>query len=206
MPNWCYNITFIYGDKKQLEEFWNVIEKEVLKEGKGLKENSWNNLWLGNIFLHFYNDEEVYDLGLMFRGSFIDSDEESLYFDKEKGFIQMRYETAWNPNVESWDTLLKDFFPKLKEVTQSEEPNEGIYVTNDYDKLFFDDEYYLDACVNDNYYNEYFKSEDDLVKFVNKEFNKDYKSVKEIENDEKWIKKIGKDGGYFFINRFEDYD
>lgn len=206
MPNWCYNTTFIYGDKEQLEEFWNVIEKEVLKGDKGLKANSWGNLWLGNIFLHFYNEEEALKLGLLYRGSFIEGDENALYYNKEKGFIQMQYETAWNPNIESWEQLLYDYFPKLKHATESEESGMGIYVIKDDEKLFFNDKYVLNALINDDFYTEYFSKDEDLIDFVNNEFNKNYKSIQEIENDKKWIEEIENNDGYFSINKFEDYD
>lgn len=205
MPNWCYNTTFIYGDKKQLEEFWNVIEKEIIKGGKGLKTNSWDNLWLGNIFLHFYNEEEANKLGLVFRGAFLDLDDESLYYNREKGFIQMKYETAWSPNIESWEQLLYDFFPKLKHATEAEESGMGIYVIKDDEKLFFNDKYVLDALINDDFYTEYFSKDEDLINFVNNEFNKNYKSIKELLEDKNWVEEIENNNGYFLLNEFEDY-
>lgn len=204
MPNWCDNTTFIYGDKQQLEEFWSVIEKEVLKGGEGVKKNSWGNLWLGNIFLHFYSEEEGNELGLQFRGAFLD-DYVSLYYNREEGFIQMRYETAWSPNIESWEQLLYDFFPKLKQATKSEESGVGIYVIKDDERLFFNDKYVLEALINDDFYTNYFDKDEEVVDFVNREFNKNYKSIKELLEDKEWLEEIESNNGYFCLNEFEDY-
>lgn len=201
MPNWCYNTTIIYGDKEQLKEFWNMLKEQVIDAKKGVKENSWDNLWLGNVFYKYYNEEQINKLGIQCRGAF--TGEEAITYDEENGNIEMYYETAWSPNIESWNQLLYDFFPKLKEVTQSEECGMGIYVTNDYDRLYFTDKYNLDFGINGRGDTEYFDSDESLIRYINKWFNENLSTIKDVYD---WIdRRNEEDDTYIYLNEFEDY-
>lgn len=198
MPNWCYNRTIIYGDKEQVKELWEIIERET-SENRTIKTlNSWGQDWLGNVFYYFYNDKEVNQKGIMCRGSFYDKK-----YNEQEGTIYLSYETAWGPNIESWEQLLYDFFPNLSQVTLAEECGCGIYVNTDTEGKFFKDKYVLDCCYQGENHYEYFESDKELVDYINEQFDQNFTNARQIFEDKVFQESFNvEDEDFFSLNEF----
>ena len=199
MPNWCQNTTFIYGDKKQLKQFQEMLEKQTSVNRDPKIENDWDEEWLGNVFYHFYTKEEIEKYDIRCRGCFN-------YIEYNDDCIQMQYETAWSPNIESWERLLNDYFPKLKQATQAEEIGMSIYVVYDPEHLFFSDKWLFDSCYQGDYYTEYFDTDEALVKYINETFGQDFKNVDQILSDKTFAESFNVEPeDYYGLYQFEEW-
>ena len=201
MPNWCVSSTAIYGNEEQVKELWSIIEKETSEERTIKTPNSWGQDWLGNIFYYFYNDKEIEKKNIRCRGSFIDK---TFGEDEQGSFIMLTYETAWSPNYDSWEQLFADFFPDLKQVTRSEECGCEIYINTDIEGRFFPDKYVLDCCYQGDYYNDYFASDEELLKYIKENFGEEFKSVKQLQEDQVFQESFNvEDSDFFNLHQYE---
>ena len=136
MPNWCATNIVSYGDKKQVKE----LRERVIRicESACPVPNDFGNRWLGHIQVDFGYDWE----NTRCRGeiSFIDVE--------EKDDFRIDQIDAWGPNVEMWETILKDHYPDVHLVYQADEPGCEIHINTDTKGEYFPDKYLLDISLS----------------------------------------------------------
>ena len=104
------------------------------------------------------------------RDSFIDIDDE---VSEKEGvyYFYFQTESAWSPNVEVFTKIIKEKFDDEFELEYcSEESGMGIYINTDVDGFFFPDRYFLDCCINDEYYTEYYETKEEVLEWVREKF------------------------------------
>lgn len=179
MPNWCWNNTIVYGEKEMLEKFYNdmVIGTSTNPNFKPV-ENSWDNEWLGNLFLAAgYTEEEVTNGTIRCRGGIYE-----IYWLDSGTAVGISYETAWEPIIDSFNKMLIEKYKGLNQVTLAEECGCGLYVNTDVSGEFFPDKYYFDYCVNNEYSdNHYYESEEDLVEHFNELFGSNAETYEDLQ-------------------------
>ena len=146
MANWAFTDYTIEGPIETLRKIYNAIKEHPVQEKSDEK-------WEGNVIIALNGD--------YLRG-FINKD--SYLLDEEKGILMFDAEEAWG--VTDFDEELKKLFPDIKVYWESEEPGEGIYVTNDKEAKYFKHRFCIDTCVNGNYESGYFKYKSDVFKWL----------------------------------------
>lgn len=148
MPNWCSASYVVTGDKEELRELNDLMEKlECMNEPK--VPNGFGTRWLGCL---------VHGLGAKWdemhcRGEWSDRDIDG----KE---LHLNTETAWGPCDEVFD-LVCSKYPSLHYYYQAEECGMGIYVTNDREGKFFPERFLLEVHPpHGDYLHEYVMSKD----------------------------------------------
>ena len=112
-------------------------------------------------------------------------------------------ETAWDTHIETFHLLFKQKYDnQIFAYYCSEEPGFNIFVTNDSEKLFFDDRYRISA-----YETTYFSNKNELVEFIKKEYGVEVSIIDSVATMEKRIReKLEQDEntqGCCFVNKFE---
>lgn len=175
MPNWANNTMIVYGDKKQLNKFADLLKKSLSEERSHHIESDFGDMWLGNIFTEAnFNYKDIACRG------WVDYVEYNL--DEETPHILIQYESAWDSIAPSFNILLKAKFNKLKQVTKCEEDGMGIYYHTDKDNQWFNDSYDFDCCYDNEYYWETFDTKLGLLAFASKIFNHNFLTINEIED------------------------
>ena len=103
----------------------------------------------------------------------------------ENEVLRFQAEERWG--LQDFAELLEKHFPDIKVYWVVEEPGMEIYCTNDEEGKYFPERYYVDTAIDDIYNSEYFKTEEEVYKWLDKltygrvkckedveEFNADY--------------------------------
>lgn len=179
MPNWCRTSYTFYTDtekgREQLADFYNKLTASISGKHLCITKSDFGNKWLGNVihaftpqFLKLMPDNAIctyegYDV--RFRGSVIDI---MTHGDNE---VLVITETAWGPMTEMWDMILKSCgYDNISYVYQAEESNNGLFVTNDKTGRFYNDKYYVDLHIADDFHEyetDYISSDEDLLNYLN---------------------------------------
>ncbi len=185
MANICANVMCVYTyDKNEanLKKVYNI-----------LKENFTNCLSISEAVFHLRPDlsEKEIDKKLAqyeTRG-WIDCDSDITYHDAAEGkpaYIQIYYQSKWSPTIEAWDLAIEPY--GLEEVTIAEEPGCEVYINTDTDHVFFTDKYLIDIYYNGNEeypdaaeIREYYSDLQDALADVNKYFNTDIQTKRQLE-------------------------
>lgn len=140
MANWCSNCFVVYGeDQILLKKFYKDMQKAVSEEFN--KNHDWNKDWLGNLFLAAgYSLKEIED-GIICRGTI-----DCVTLKKKKNAVFLDTTTAWTPNDESMEKMIREKYPGLHIVYQAFEFGCDICETNDRERKFFPDSYFIDSC------------------------------------------------------------
>ena len=138
MPNWCYNSEVIAGPKEQVKPLYNNLAKWIHDD---ICKNGFSQGWLGNIVGHadIETDENPDNWKYHCRGELVD--EFDYYEEGNEGIIQFATETAWAPFPETWYAVLKKCAPDAKYYYMADEPNMGIYESNDINHRFFKEQF-----------------------------------------------------------------
>ena len=96
------------------------------------------------------------------------------YIDKDG--LHINLETKWYFEYESLKLLNSVFAEKLTVLFLSEEMGCEVYETNDFNKEFFKERYYLD--IDEGAY--YIESDSDLIDTINESFNEDFLNVSDV--------------------------
>lgn len=196
MPNWCYNQTVFYGNKRTVKKLYKGLEETV----DLVKDNH-----IDKFFRLLGVSQKELDTTYNTRAFICNFD-----INKEENALILSYESAWNPIIEDLNKILKKYKPSLKQVTWAEECGNGIYINTDREGLYFTEKYYLDMSTeggNDFNDNKYFNCLEDVIKAF-KEF---YEVDTEITTEEELRKEIIKvrdryDGDvYITFDEFTDY-
>ena len=143
MANMCSNAMRIYGDREQLEKLHALINKAIDDTDRT------NPVYL-TFLLAGYSESEIKTLGMP-NCYGMETDEEITTGKYGITYLCVWYESAWSPAISQWNAMLSRFFPKLKQVTISEECGNEIYINTDESGYFFPDRYYMDGQINNVY-------------------------------------------------------
>lgn len=182
MPNWCWNSTVFYGDSKKIYEIGSEVLSKFSQNTKEGKETHIDALLSAlGCPQETLNDKE--------KGYWVRAWIQDVVLE-EDGTLMVNYESAWNPCYEVIDSILEEYQPALKQVTQAEECGCGIYVNTDKEGLYFKDEYYLDISLygdEEERFNDfkYFETLEGAIK----EF-KDFFEIDEEINSEEELKRF----------------
>jgi len=112
------------------------------------------------------------------------------------GVLKFWAEERWG--LQDFEQLLRQKFPDIKVYWTVEECGCEVYCTNDKEGKYFPERYWVDTCIDAIYNSEYFRTEGDAYKWLDKitygrvkckkdveEFNADYE--KACEDDENFI-------------------
>lgn len=162
MANYCNNTIAIIGyDKEKLEDFRKLMVDAFRDSRNGTVRDF--------VIKCGYDKEEA----IQFtdgRDTFIDIDDE-INQKENVYYFYFQTESAWSPNVEVFTKIIREKFDDEFELEHcSEESGMGIYINTDSDGLFFSDRYYLDCCINNEYYTEYYETKEAVLDWIKEKF------------------------------------
>lgn len=171
MANTCYSRITFEGNGEEIRELHECIEK---KWAVNVVNNDYGIYWLGNMVANAGLDwrniscrgyiEEISDVEV--------NDDGSVYFE-------ITTETAWYVMIDMWYKIFKKKgFKTIKLFYIAEEFGCDIFETNDVDKKYYSDMYYVDYLIGSNAETEYLDNDKDLLHMLNKIFDTNY----DIEN------------------------
>jgi hypothetical protein len=176
----------IEGPQKNLEEILKAIclamtDKEHWTEYKACEH-------LG------FSEQELDDKRL---GGEIDDDP-----TLENGILRFYAEERWG--LQDFEELLIQKFPDIKVYWVVEEPGCEIYCTNDEEGKYFPERYYVDTCIDDIYNSEYFQTEEEVYKWLDKLTKGRVKSEEDVEKFNADYEGSGTDDeNFIYIHEFD---
>lgn len=190
MPNWCSSAYVIEGNAKEIKSLYELMQCLENRE-KPSVENGFGTTWLGCLVDALGEDWHTVHC----RGSWS-------CLEMDGKVLKFFTETAWSPCNETFDLVMKKF-PSLHYYFQAEEPGMEIYETNDEDGTYFPDRYFLDACTPDEeYFSEYFETEEDAFEWLEEEVGKPIKTREDVKAlDTEWGDKC--DNAFCYLHKFE---
>lgn len=176
MANWCSTSYVVVGNEKEVRNFYQRLKK-ILNNSEALK-SDFGNSWLGNILDNFgFSPEDIYCRGYITDFGFgVNKDDKGLN-------LSFGTETAWAPMNEVFDKIFKEHYPSLKYYYIAEEPGCELYETNDAKGLYFQP--FLLDLYGDKFgwdIHEYYDNLEDALKAANEILQKDFVSIKEVED------------------------
>ena len=187
MANMCWNnIYFCSTNKEVLERFMDTVQ-----DG-----DSYRKLFMKN----GYTEKEAME--------HCDGRDYIAYCDYEieeqDGFYYFRAdtETAWDTHIETFHLLFKQKYDnEIFAYYISEEGGMNVFVTNDSEKMFFDDRYLISAQETT-----YFSTKSELVEYIKEEYGVEVSLIDFVDKMEKKVKaKMQEDNrqGYCAINKYD---
>ena len=166
MANWAISEYIIKGNQGTLKRIERaILDPKTAIEDERLQPESWVISAL-NIPIKerkSYKDLETGELvisGDYLRG-FIQLDSVEIWQD---GTLRFSAEEAWG--LTDFVVLLETHLPDIKIWWYVEEPNMGIYTTNDICGKYFSYNYYVDTCIEGDYQSEYFVTESAMYEWL----------------------------------------
>lgn len=135
MPNWSYTYYTLAGDANQVKELYGIMS-EI--ESADMSDDS---SWLGHLVERLGGDTDIF----LSRGSWSNlelMDDNSLCFSVVH---------AWR-HPEYMEDLIRSKFDKIYIYYQEQEPEAGIFTTNDLQGKYYPETIFLDAGGNIDYY------------------------------------------------------
>lgn len=201
MANYCSNnIAFYSKDRAVLQDLFTKIN-DVL-------DNTNNHSIYQLILKHGYSEEAAKKITDC--RDYITYAEDKLT-DLPCGYSYFKIDTesAWQPNMTSFFQLLQDkYHNQISLVYVAEEPGSCIFINTDVDRLFFEDNYRLDYCVNNDYQTEYFAGFSEVIDYINEKLPEAKVCVFDTPNQvkdkvhEAYITKETYNNFYFYLDRF----
>ena len=178
----------IEGPKEVLEELKEAITKAVKTKDNRYEE------YKACEYLGF--DEETMDKACL--GGIIE--EEPTY---NGDTLRINAEERWG--LQHFNRLLEEHFPDIRIYWVVEEPGCEVYCTNDREGKYFPERYWVDTAQDDIYQSEYFKTEEDMYKWLNEKYG--VKSEEEVEAWNADYEDSGTDDeNFIYIHKFEVED
>ncbi len=189
MANWASTSYAIEGNKSDLESVFNVINDFVKSNVKPVEANA-SKEWEGNIVKALgATDEQMKNNYL--RG-FIQT------YEIIDGVLHLEAEEAWGAT--DFRHLLAKLMPELTIYYIVEECGCEVYATNDSDGKYFTDSYYVDACIDEDYFSDYFNTEKQVLVYVAQLLNREVISMEEIDE---WNKEQDDSENYIYVHEFK---
>lgn len=121
----------------------------------------------------------------------------------ENGVLRFWAEERWG--LQDFEELLRKKFPDITVYWVVEEPGMEIYCTNDKKGKYFRERYWVDTAQDAIYQSEYFKTEEDMYKWLNEKYG--VKSEEEVEAWNADYEDSGTDDeNFIYIHEFEIED
>ena len=134
MPNWCNTSYKVTGEKEKVEGLLSVLKELKAMPDPGLRENGFGSNWLGNVVIKMGGDPEEH----FSRGEwFFDDDAVPI----KEGVLSLTVLSAWQ-EMAAWRRFVEKAF-SVRIYYLAEEMGNDIFVTNDRERRFFPDEWYL---------------------------------------------------------------
>ena len=189
MANWASQSYAIEGSKSDLERVFNVIDGFVKGNVKPVEENT-SKEWEGNIVTALgATDEQMKNNYL--RG-FIQT------YEIIDGVLHLEAEEAWGTT--DFRHLLAKLMPVLTIYYIVEECGCEVYATNDCDGKYFTESYYVDICIDGDYFSEYFDTEKQVLAYVAQLLKKESVTMKEIDE---WNEEQDDNENYIYVHEFK---
>ena len=170
MANWASTSYAIEGNKSDLERVSSVINDFVKSNVKPVEANA-SKKWEGNIVKALGASEEQMKNNYL-RG-FIQT------YEIIDGVLYIEAEEAWGAT--DFRHLLAKLMPKLTIYYIVEECGCEVYATNDCDGKYFTESYYVDICIDGDYFNDYFNTEEQVLSYVAQLLKKESVTMKDID-------------------------
>ena len=167
MANWASTSYVIEGPEETLKRIDEAIKQSISNPPEDADKG-----WEGSVLINLGMSREKIDKAHT-RG-FIQEDASYL-----GNAIQIYAEKAWG--LQDFNDLLKEIFSEIKVYWIVEEVSNGVLATNDKKCKYFPEIYYIDACVNGEYYNEYFEIEQSLYNWISKITNGKVNTSEKVE-------------------------
>ena len=189
MANWASTSYAIEGNKSDLESVFNVINDFVKSNVKPVEANA-SKEWEGNIVKALGASEEQMKNNYL-RG-FIQT------YEITDGVLYIEAEEAWGAT--DFRHLLAKLMPELTIYYIVEECGCEVYATNDCDGKYFTDSYYVDVCIDRDYFSEYFDTEKQVLAYVAQLLKKEAVTMAEIDE---WNEIQDDSENYIYVHEFE---
>ena len=189
MANWASTSYAIEGNKSDLERVSNVINDFVKSNVKPVEANA-SKKWEGNIVKALGASEEQMKNNYL-RG-FIQT------YEIIDGVLYIEAEEAWGAT--DFRHLLAKLMPKLTIYYIVEECGCEVYATNDCDGKYFTESYYVDTCIDGDYFSEYFDTEKQVLAYVAQLLKKESVTMKDIDE---WNEEQDDNENYIYVHEFK---
>ena len=189
MANWARTSYAIEGSKSDLERMFNVINDFVKSNVKPVEANA-SKEWEGNIVKALGASEEQMKNNYL-RG-FIQT------YEIIDGVLYIEAEEAWGAT--DFRHLLAKLMPKLTIYYIVEECGCEVYATNDCDGKYFTESYYVDICIDGDYFNDYFNTEEQVLSYVAQLLKKESVTMKDIDE---WNEEQDDNENYIYVHEFK---
>ena len=189
MANWASTSYRIEGSESDLKKVYDVIDNFVTGKSKPVLEDA-SKEWEGNIVKALgATDEQMknyYLRGFIQAYEIIDS------------VLHLEAEEAWGAT--DFRHLLAKLMPELTIYYIVEECGCEVYATNDCDGKYFTDTYYVDACIEGDYFSDYFNTEEQVLAYVAQLLKREAISIEEIDE---WNKEQDDSENYIYVHEFK---
>lgn len=189
MANWASTSYRIEGGKSDLERVYGVIDGFMTGREKPVIEDA-SNEWEGNIVKALGATGEQVSKSYL-RG-FIQE------YEMDGDTIRIEAEEAWGAT--DFRRVLKQLMPELTIYYIVEEPCCEVYATNDDEGKYFTDRFHVVACVNGNYENEHFETEERAMRYAANLLGRETVSKAELES---WNEDHEADDDFIYVNEFK---
>ena len=189
MANWASTSYAIEGNKSDLESVFNVINDFVKSNVKPVEANA-SKEWEGNIVKALGASEEQMKNNYL-RG-FIQT------YEIIDGVLYIEAEEAWGAT--DFRHLLAKLMPELTIHYIVEECGCEVYATNDCDGKYFTESYYVDICIDGDYFSEYFDTEKQVLAYVAQLLKKESVTMKDIDE---WNEEQDDNENYIYVHEFK---
>ena len=173
MPNWCDTTLafFSESDSPQLDELYESLAS--LLEERDIVQ-------FREVAKSFGYDPDKHEMGL--RGELFGLEEPD-----ENGFMAVYTETAWGPELDIWDALVRDRYPEIQYVFLAEEPGCELFFNSDVEGRYFKTKYSIDYTSESEGDIVYFNTEEELLEFANRLFSSSATTIEGLRDaEEKW--------------------
>ena len=126
-------------------------------------------------------------------------------WDKNTGALRFWSEERWG--LQDFAELLEKQFPDIKVYWVVEECGCEVYCTNDKEGKYFPERYWVDTAIDDIYNSEYFKTEDEVYKWLDKLTYGRVKSKEDVEKFNADYEDAGTDDeNFIYVHEFKVED
>ena len=189
MANWASTSYAIEGSKSDLARVSNVIDSFMKGNTKPVEANA-SKEWEGNIVKALgASDEQMKNNYL--RG-FIQT------YEIIEGVLYIEAEEAWGAT--DFRHLLAKLMPELTIYYIVEECGCEVYATNDSNSKYFTESYYVDVCIDGDYFSEYFDTEKQVLAYVAQLLKKESVTMKDIDE---WNEEQDDSENYIYVHEFK---
>ena len=126
-------------------------------------------------------------------------------WDEDTGALRFWSEERWC--LQDFAELLEKQFPNIKVYWIVEECGCEVYCTNDAEGKYFPERYWVDTCIDNICNSEYFETEEQVYKWLDKLTYGRVKSEEDVENfNANYEDSDANDENYIYIHKFEVED